>query len=164
MNTAILLGRLLKMTTDNTNDDLPPALPASGEGDQKGVEGSAETPVEKAPEAKAPEAKPAKQSAKASAKPAVQKAVVTEAMEAEAEAEESARVWIIVDEPHNAPSSQQYFGLNGKGYLITFGEKVSVPRELLNVLNECIETRSIPQEGGGVVERDVLRFPYRVVG
>ena len=138
------------MTTDNTNDDLPPALPASGEGE--GVEGEAKEAALEAP-AKAPEAPATK--AKKGAKPLVADVVG---------AEDDDRVTIIVDEPNNSPSSQQFFGLNGKGFLITFGEKVRVPRALLNVLNECVETRSIPQQGGGVIERDSLRFSYRIVG
>lgn len=140
------------MTTDNTNDDLPPALPAIGEGE--GAEGEAKEAAPEAP-AKAPEA-PAKQAKAAKAA----KALVADV----ASAEDDDRVTIIVDEPNNSPSSQQFFGLNGKGFLITFGEKVRVPRALLNVLNECVETRSIPQQGGGVVERDSLRFSYRIVG
>lgn len=145
-----LLKRRQKMTTDTTNDDLPPALTAvtgEGEADTKETTGEGTEGTE------AVEAKAAKAGKQAKA------AVVKEAAKVD-----DGRVTIIVDEPNNAPSNQQYFGLNGKGYLITFGEPVRVPKALLNVLNECISTRTIPVEGGGFVERDSLRFPYRVVG
>lgn len=145
-------------TTDVIDDDAPPALDAGAEG---GEESGAGEGVTKGPD-------PVVVAAPKAAKRATPKAPHADnahvAKGAEKVPELSARVTIIIDEPNNAPSNQQFFGHNGKGFLITFGEPVSVPRELLNVLNECVQTRTIPQEGGGFVERDSLRFSYRIVG
>lgn len=132
--------------TNETKDDLPPALP-SEDAELAGEETAA--PKVKSP--KAPKAPPA------------DNAHVAEGAE-QFPIDMNEKVTIIIDEPNNSPSNQQFFGHNGTGYLITFGEPVKVPRFFLSLLNELITTRTIPTEGGGFTERDSLRFPYRIVG
>lgn len=74
----------------------------------------------------------------------------------------SSRVRILLESPADG-STQHFFGVNGKGYLLKFDEPVSVPRELLSVLDEAVQTKVIPVDGGGFVERSFKRFPYRIL-
>lgn len=137
------------MTTNTTNaaDDLPPALPSA---DMVGA------PVKAAAKPRPSRAKAATVATQEPKTEAVVGEPVKEAL--------PDRVRIVIDEPNNAPSNQQFFGMNGKGFLITFGEPVWVPRAFLAYLNDLVQTKSVPKEGGGTVDRDGLRFPYRVVG
>ena len=73
------------------------------------------------------------------------------------------KVTIVVSEPADG-GVQQFFGCNGNTFLIKFGVPVTVPRYMLNVLDELIQTKTIPLAEGGFTERDFKRFPYSIVG
>ena len=75
------------------------------------------------------------------------------------------RVYIKLEENDNIPPTGQFFGINGRHYMLRPGEPASVPRELVNVLNLAI--MSVPQVDPSTSQvvgyRDKLRFPYQVL-
>lgn len=75
----------------------------------------------------------------------------------------SERVTIILEENDNIPPTGQFIGINGKGYLLKPGEEVSVPRGVVDVLNDAVEFRPLVQDGRVTGYRKALRFPYRVM-
>lgn len=76
------------------------------------------------------------------------------------------RVKIILEENDNIPPNGQYFGINGKGYLLRPGEEVLVPRGIIDILDNAVMTSTItnPSTGRIIGTRDRLRFPYRLMG
>ena len=80
------------------------------------------------------------------------------------ELEEPARIRIMLEENDNIPPTGQFFGVNGRGYILRPGEEADVPEAIVNILDDAI--MSVPYtDGGGTVlgYRDKLRFPYRVI-
>ena len=75
------------------------------------------------------------------------------------------RVKIILEENDNIPPNGQYFGVNGKGFIIRPGEVVNVPLGLLSVLDSAVESRPVisPLTRQTTGYRDRLRYPYRRV-
>lgn len=83
------------------------------------------------------------------------------------------RVKIILEENENIPPSGQFFQIGGtdetgqryvQSYLLRPGEEASVPRALLEVLdNAVMSTPIIDSQQSVVGYRDKLRFPYRVL-
>lgn len=61
-----------------------------------------------------------------------------------------------------------FIGLNGKAFYLPREKEIEVPRILLRVLDDAIETKFIPRTtGDGKIvydERRVQRFPYSVLG
>lgn len=55
-----------------------------------------------------------------------------------------------------------FVGINGVGYLIKRGEEVVVPVEVVNILENAIETR-YEQDGDQLIARDVLSYPFNAV-
>jgi hypothetical protein len=110
------------------------------------------TTLPPAPEAAAP--KPKKAKAKVEVLPAV--AAVSEVPK---------RVRILLEENDNIPPTGQYFGINGKGYMLRPGEETEVPVELLGVLNDAVQEVPVVNPQTQQVEsfRKKLRFPYRVL-
>lgn len=75
---------------------------------------------------------------------------------------ESDRVRIILEEGEHIAPTGQFFGLNGRGYIIRPGEPVSIPRELLGVIHDAVSSMPIRDAANNVVGyRDKMRFPYR---
>ena len=76
------------------------------------------------------------------------------------------RVKIILEESDTIPPNGQYFGINGKGYIIRAGEEVSVPRGIIDILDNAVMTVAVtnPSTGRIIGHRDRLRFPYRLMG
>lgn len=79
------------------------------------------------------------------------------------------RFAIIVEEGRDENDMNPiYVGVNGRGYSIRRGEVVEVPAEVMNVLNDAVEVRSIPVERNGqpagITTREARRFPYRNFG
>lgn len=75
----------------------------------------------------------------------------------------SPTVTIILAEPADG-STEQFFGVQGKSYLIKFGQPVTVPRHFLKALDSMVQTKAVPLDEGGFAQRDFRRFPYQIVG
>lgn len=74
------------------------------------------------------------------------------------------RVKIMLEESENIPPTGQFFGVQGKGYVLRAGEVAEVPMSLVNILNTAIMSVPNKDQGDRVVGyRDRLRFPYRLV-
>lgn len=118
--------------------------------------------AEAAAAAAAPVAPPAPV-AKAKGKAAVPKAAAPEAVSGEI-IPAAKRVTIIVEENDNIPPTGQFIGVNGRSFLIRPGENVDVPIEVLEALNDAVEsTPKTDMQGNVVSYRDRLRIPYRIV-
>jgi hypothetical protein len=74
------------------------------------------------------------------------------------------RVTIILEENDNIPPSGQFFGVQGKGYVLRPGEESSVPVSIIGILNTAVMSVPVLDSGQRVIGyRDRLRLPYRVV-
>lgn len=76
----------------------------------------------------------------------------------------SERVKIVIDESGNPKDSQYVFvSINGRAYQIRRGVEVEVPVEILNVLNDAVESRLIKDADDEWTTKSFLRFPFRKV-
>lgn len=74
------------------------------------------------------------------------------------------RVKIILEENDNIPPTGQFFGADGKGYVLRPGEKAEVPMSIISILNTAVMSTPVFGDGQRVSGyRDRLRFPYRVI-
>lgn len=74
------------------------------------------------------------------------------------------RIKIILEENDNIPPTGQFFGVQGKGYILRPGEVADVPMSIIGILNTAVQSVPILDEGKRVTGyRDKLRFPYRVM-
>jgi hypothetical protein len=74
------------------------------------------------------------------------------------------RVRIILEENDNIPPTGQFFGVQGKGYVLRAGEEADVPISIIGILNTAVMSVPVKDQGDRVMGyRDRLRFPYRVV-
>lgn len=74
-------------------------------------------------------------------------------------------VAIIIEENEDIPPTGLFVGVNGRGYLIKPGEKVNVPRAVVEVLEHAMMSvpQVDPQTRQVVGYRDRLRYPYRLI-
>ena len=74
-------------------------------------------------------------------------------------------VRITLEENENIPPTGQFFGLNGRHFILKPGIAVDVPVEIINILNDAVqEVPEIDPTTRQVVGyRKKLRFPYRVM-
>ena len=74
-------------------------------------------------------------------------------------------VRIVLEENENIPPTGQFFGLNGRTWLLRPGDEADVPQGLINILNDAVqETPQLDQSTKQVIGyRKKLRFPYRVI-
>lgn len=81
-------------------------------------------------------------------------------------AAEDKRIRIVLSENDEIPPGGQFFGVNGRGYMLQPGVEASVPVSLVEILEHAIVSVSDkdPLTQQIVGTRDRLRFPYRVVG
>jgi len=49
-------------------------------------------------------------------------------------------VRVILDENEHIPPNGQYFGINGTGYLLKAGIEANVPKGIVDILDNAIET------------------------
>jgi len=70
---------------------------------------------------------------------------------------------IMLEENEHIPPTGQFFGINGRGYLLKAGEEAEVPNSLIEVLNHAIQSKPVtdPATRQVIGYRDSLRFPYR---
>lgn len=72
---------------------------------------------------------------------------------------------IQLEESDEIPPTGQFFGMNGRSFILRPGEPADVPAGLINVLNDAI--MSVPQVDPTTRQvmgyRSRLRFPYRLV-
>lgn len=74
------------------------------------------------------------------------------------------RVRIILEENEQIPPTGQFFGVQGKGYVLRPGEVADVPLSIIGILNTAVASTPVVDSGQRVVGyRDRLRFPYRVI-
>ena len=75
------------------------------------------------------------------------------------------RVRIQLEESDNIPPTGQFFGINGRSYMLKPGIPADVPKELINVLNDAVQ--DVPEVDPFTQQiigyRKKLRYPYRVV-
>lgn len=113
------------------------------------------------PQIPAPPPAAAKPKQAAKSKQTVQKQVSAGEIITAAQTE---RVNIILEENDNIPPTGLFIGINGRSYQLVAGEEVSVPVEVLNVLDDAVE--DVPRVDGNrnVVDyRRKMRFPYRII-
>lgn len=77
----------------------------------------------------------------------------------------SKRVCIMLEENENIPPTGQFFGINGRSYMLRPGEKAMVPQEIIEVLENAVQ--EVPQIDPTTTQvvgyRKKLRFPYRII-
>ncbi len=75
------------------------------------------------------------------------------------------RVRIILEENDSIPPTGQFFGANGRSYILRPGEEAEVPQELVNILDTAVMDTPIvdPTTKQVLGYRQRLRFPYRVL-
>jgi hypothetical protein len=76
------------------------------------------------------------------------------------------RVRIILEDNPNIPPNGQFFGVNGRTYMLQTGVPVDVPPELIDVLDHAVETVPVVDNLTKRVigHRSKHRYPYRRVG
>jgi hypothetical protein len=74
------------------------------------------------------------------------------------------RVRILLEENDNIPPGGQFFGVNGAGFLLRPGVAVSVPRGILDILDNAVMDVPVvsPDNMQVIGYRKKLRYPYRV--
>src|SRR5579863_723130 len=77
-----------------------------------------------------------------------------------------AKVRIYLEDSPNVPPGGQFFGVNGKSFLLQSGVEAEVPRGIIDVLDNAIEEVPIVDTNSMQIRRYAkrLRFPYRNLG
>lgn len=75
------------------------------------------------------------------------------------------RVRILLEENDSIPPTGQFFGANGRGYILRAGEETDVPPEIINILNTAVMDTPVvdPTTKQVLGYRQRLRFPYRTI-
>jgi hypothetical protein len=75
------------------------------------------------------------------------------------------RVRIVLEDNDGIPPTGQFFGVDGKGYILRSGEPADVPPEIINILNTAIVDAPIVDQVTKQIigYRKRLRFAYRVL-
>lgn len=74
------------------------------------------------------------------------------------------RTRIVLEDNDQISPNGQFFGADGKGFMIKPGEEVDVPDSILNILDTAVMSVPVTDGSSSVVGyRDRLRFPYRVI-
>jgi hypothetical protein len=93
------------------------------------------------------------------------KKVVAQASDKPHDPIHSERVTIVLEENENIPPTGQFFGVNGRAYMLRPGEAASVPKEIISILNDAVQEvpHIDPTTRQVIGYRKKMRFPYRVV-
>lgn len=74
------------------------------------------------------------------------------------------RTRIVLEDNDQIGPSGQFFGADGKGYMLRPGEEAEVPDSILNILDTAMASMPVVDSSQTVIGyRDRLRFPYRVI-
>jgi hypothetical protein len=74
------------------------------------------------------------------------------------------RTRIVLEDNDQIGPSGQFFGADGKGYMLRPGEEADVPDSILNILDTAVGSVPVTDSSQTVIGyRDRLRFPYRVI-
>ncbi len=139
------------------NDDILDGLEDVLEGINAEVPGPVGLPAMKKPRAKKAAAPaPAKAAAPAVA-PLRDKSLTHHGFSGE-------RVKIIIERSHDPKEPHSVFlKLNDYTCIISRGQEVEVPVELLGVLNDAVQRSFSQPQDGVLIPHDSIRFPYRVI-
>ncbi len=76
------------------------------------------------------------------------------------------RVRIILEDNPKIPPTGQFFGVNGRTYILRSGVPANVPPELIDVLDHAVEATPVidPDTLKVTGYRQKHRYPYRRVG
>lgn len=92
------------------------------------------------------------------------KLVATPKLQKKAAAPVERRTRIVLEESDEIGPSGQFFGADGKGFMLRPGEEADVPDSILNILDTAVKSVPIKDGSDTVIGwRDRLRFPYRVI-
>jgi len=74
-------------------------------------------------------------------------------------------VRIILEENDNIPPTGQFFGVNGRSYMLKPGMEADVPQGLIDVLDNAVTSTAIidPDTRKVIGYRNAMRYPYRRV-
>lgn len=75
------------------------------------------------------------------------------------------RVRIVLEDNDQIPPTGQFFGHNGRGFILRSGEAADVPPEIIDILNHAQWDAPIVDEQTRQIigYRRRLRFPYRML-
>lgn len=73
------------------------------------------------------------------------------------------RVGIIIAESDNPKDTHVFVSVNGYAYHIKRGERVDVPREVIHVLENAVESRLVQVGEGRHELKSFHRYPFRTV-
>lgn len=70
---------------------------------------------------------------------------------------------IILEENDNIPPTGQFFGVNGRSYLLKAGVEADVPQGLIDVLDNAVVSTPVidPDTRKVIGYRNAMRYPYR---
>jgi hypothetical protein len=78
--------------------------------------------------------------------------------------EKEKRIRIMLEESDTIPPNGQFFGVQGKGYMLKAGVECDVPASIVDILNSAVMSVPVLDDGQRVIGyKDKLRFPYRVL-
>ncbi len=73
-------------------------------------------------------------------------------------------VKIILDDNEKIPPTGQFFGINGRTFMLRAGEEVRVPIGIIDILDNAIETHPVKDGLNRVVgSKNRPRFGYRII-
>lgn len=72
---------------------------------------------------------------------------------------------IILEENDNIPPTGQFFGVNGRSYILKAGVEAEVPQGIIDILDNAVMSAAIidPETRKVVGYRNAMRYPYRVI-
>jgi hypothetical protein len=75
------------------------------------------------------------------------------------------RVRIILEDNDSIPPTGQFFGANGRSYILRPGEEADVPPEVISILDTAVMDTPVvdPTTKQVLGYRQRLRFPYRTI-
>lgn len=74
------------------------------------------------------------------------------------------KVRIMLEDTERIPPTGQFFGVNGASYMLRAGEPALVPRGIVDILDNAVESHPIKNSANQIVgSRNRHRFPYRIL-